>query len=68
MSTIIDLYECSPLEAVRRAAPRAKVRLDVARAELARSAGLHFSAVRYHARAFAAVPSTRLRKETAASL
>jgi glycosyltransferase involved in cell wall biosynthesis len=68
MGGIISAYENSSSPGVRQAAAKARARLDIARAESARAAGRHTSAARYHSRAFMALPSARLGRETSASL
>ncbi len=65
---IIRRYEDAPGASVRHSAAIARARLDVARAELAQSAGRHTSAARYHSRAFLALPSARLGKAATASV
>jgi glycosyltransferase involved in cell wall biosynthesis len=68
MAEIIAPYEKSTSPGVRQAAAKARARIDVARAELARLSGRHSSAAIYHSRAFLALPSARLGKETTASI
>jgi len=68
MSEIVTPYEKHSSATVRQAAAKARGRIDVARAELARLSGRHSSAALYHSRAFLALPSARLGKETTASV
>ncbi len=68
MAQIVAPYEKSPSVTVRQAAAKARARIDVARAELARLSGRHSSAAMYHSRAFMALPSARLGKAATASI
>ncbi len=68
MGEIISPYEISPAASVRHAAAKARARLDLARAELARPPSRHASLAGFRARAFTASPVARFGKETTASL
>lgn len=68
MAQIVVPYEKFPSVTVRQAAAKARARIDVARAELARLSGRHSSAAMYHSRAFMALPSARLGKAATASI
>ena len=66
MEEIASVYESWPASSVRHAAAKARARLDLARAALARSRGRHSSSARRRAPAFADSPPAKLGKETAA--
>ena len=68
MGEIVGSYESSPAASIRHAAAKARARLDVAQAELARSAGRRTPAMRTPSRTFVTSPSARFGKETAASV